>query len=65
MCYQGNCVDSRTFMKNATAGNPCSPNPCMNGGLCALNSTTNTISCKCTPGKSYSGKIKVYHYIKN
>ena len=55
MCYQGNCLDSKTVMKNATSGNPCSPNPCSNGAFCTLNSTTYSLSCKCPPGKSYSG----------
>ena len=57
MCYQGNCVDSRMLIKDATPGNPCSPNPCMNGGICAFSSRTKTISCICPSGKSYSGNI--------
>ena len=57
MCYQGNCVDTRTVIKNATPGNPCSPNPCSNGAFCVFNSSANTIFCKCPPFKNYSGVI--------
>ena len=55
MCYQGNCVDGSTIFKNATLGNPCNRNPCMNKSICAFNSTTNSLYCICPYGISYSG----------
>ena len=55
MCYQGNCVNSALYLKNATLGNPCVPNPCQNGGICVQNATTASLFCKCSAGKTYIG----------
>ena len=56
MCYQGNCVNSAPYFKNTVKyGNPCNPNPCLNGGICSQNATTSSLFCKCSAGKSYLG----------
>ena len=55
MCYQGRCVNSALYLKNATLGNPCNPNPCKNGGICVQNTETSLLSCKCSFGKNYTG----------
>ena len=34
----------------------CSPNPCLNGGACTANLTTNPISYSCTCPQPYAGQ---------